>query len=170
MLDSDRRHLLIHGRMLMTRLIDAHDQLVSTLRTMHAGYPSGHEGVGEGSSRTETAALSRDPARADLKRVDKIVRSVHAQLEELDSLRESWLVLPDRPPAASPTGESGCELMARIGVWEPVFRSSDVNGNLPRPYRLCRFAYEWVRHQGRLPTREELQAHADGRRIRVKAG
>jgi hypothetical protein len=62
--------------------------------------------------------------------------------------------------------EPGCDLMARIGVWEHVHRRTRIGDT---PMALGRWCYDFARTNGRLPTEDETRTHADGRRVRIKA-
>jgi hypothetical protein len=72
-------------------------------------------------------------------------------------------------------GEPGCENCATtIGPagtprWEPIYskllRRTSVDGRLDRPAYLCRWCYDRVILWDRLPTKAELLAHHDGRRV-----
>jgi len=54
-----------------------------------------------------------------------------------------------------------CSLLSRYGVTEESFRSTEEHGPLGR------WAYEYQRrHKGRLPGREEVEAHLEGKRVR----
>jgi hypothetical protein len=64
--------------------------------------------------------------------------------------------------------EPGCSAMAKVGGWEPVHVTTDLGGRLPEAVPLGRWAYDFARATGRLPTRQECQAHRDGKRVRVK--
>lgn len=46
---------------------------------------------------------------------------------------------------------------------------SDVGGRLPKPMLLCRWCVDFVISQGVLPSKEQLEARRDGRRVKVKA-
>lgn len=59
-------------------------------------------------------------------------------------------------------GEQGCWALARVGSWEPV-RSTVVVGGEPRP--LGRWAYDFHRSTGRLPSIPECRAHVQGKRV-----
>lgn len=69
--------------------------------------------------------------------------------------------------------EPGCWAMARIGAWEPVHRTTNLADILahpldePRP--LGRWAYDFARRQGRLPTADECRRHRDGKKVMVAA-
>ncbi len=86
------------------------------------------------------------------------IQALRSRLDAIDHL--------SRPDDLNP--EPGCVVMAKVGVWEPVHVISTVKGKLKEPAPLGRWAYEFVRATGTLPSREQARAHADGRRIRLK--
>jgi hypothetical protein len=71
------------------------------------------------------------------------------------------------------TNEPGCEHHARLHIFEPVFRTNDVGGNLPHPMALCHACHDQVRRKGKLPTGdwiEERRRTGKAERIRVAPG
>lgn len=62
-------------------------------------------------------------------------------------------------------GEVGCWVMARIGVHEPMHRTSTLGGLLDVERPLGRWAYDFAREVGRLPTADECQTHAEGHAV-----
>lgn len=84
-------------------------------------------------------------------------------LRRADQLRANR---PDRPDA-----DPGCWAMARVGGWEPVHRVTDLADILDRPLDeprpLGRWAYDFARRVGRLPSIEECRRRRDGRKVMV---
>ncbi len=54
----------------------------------------------------------------------------------------------------------GCSVLARYGQWEPVHATTEEYGALGR------WAYDYSRRQKRLPSREEVELHLEGGRVR----
>lgn len=66
--------------------------------------------------------------------------------------------------------DPGCEVMTSVGSWAPTHvKSTDLKGILDRPYRLGRWAWDFARQAGRVPTTEEATQHAQGRDVPVPA-
>jgi hypothetical protein len=125
------------------------------------GDPAGMMGV----ARAEFAAM-KDPidehtraAAAALLQAVVSLQTLRSRLDLIDHLSSDEELEP----------LPGCAVMARVNVFEPVHRTGDVGGRLKRPVALGKWAYEFVLNTGQLPSREQTRAHADGRRVRVKA-
>ena len=171
------------------------DQLHATIREHAAGYPqpslesdrtSGHTTVTDDqgdpmpavADPTGEISIAPDQARADERHLDQLIRRLYSTATDIDAIHRRHLEAPDRDALArlQVEGEPGCEIVARARdargqpEWEPVFRTSDVDGNLPRPYRLGRWAYDWVRRYGQLPTIDEIRRHLEGRKPRRHGG
>lgn len=65
--------------------------------------------------------------------------------------------------------EAECAHHRTFGTFEPVHRTTDGGGLLATRTPLCRFCYDRLRTDGRLPTADRMQRLADGRSDRVKA-
>lgn len=119
-----------------------------------------------GTSPTEALAMTPDPAARELADLDRTMRRVEADL--------AWLVAftarhTPRPPSdrdrreverANTTPDPLCEHCTdhrRSGDAQPVHRTGTVNGNLPLPMALCRWCYDRVRTDGRLPSGDRLE-------------
>ena len=89
----------------------------------------------------------------------KRILTVQSRLRLIDQLVERADLNP----------EPGCSAMAKVGGWEPAHVTTDLGGRLPQAVVLGRWAYDFARAADRLPTREECQAHRDGKRVRVKS-
>lgn len=114
----------------------------------------------------EAAVIAREHPPVDRQR-RAVVDAVDALAAALDALRrlEHRLALVDALRSDEDlTPEPGCWAMARVDVWEPVHRKTFVGGE---ERALGRFAYDFTRRAGRLPTIEECRAHAEGRRIHL---
>lgn len=117
----------------------------------------------------EAAVIARERPPVDRQR-RAVLEAVDALGAALDALRraEHRLNLVDALRSDEElTPEPGCWAMARVGAWEPVHRKTFV-GDEERA--LGRFAYDFVRRAGRLPTIEECRAHSEGRRIHLPTG
>jgi hypothetical protein len=95
---------------------------------------------------TLNAYAALDAAVLNLQRCTRL-------LDRLDTLTDASTLEP----------APGCWAMARIGKWEPIHRTTIIDGE---PRSLGRWAYDWVRSTGRLPTTQECQDHHDGKRLR----
>lgn len=119
-----------------------------------------------GTSPTEALAMTPDPAARELADLDRTMRRLEADL--------AWLVAftarhTPRPPSdrdrreverANTTPDPLCEHCTphrRSGDAQPVHRTGTVNGNLPLPMALCRWCYDRVRTDGRLPSGDRLE-------------
>lgn len=139
-------------------------------QSTHAGAGAGKGDPGDstgmtGVARAEFAAM-KDPidehtraAAAALLQAVVSLQTMRSRLDLIDHLSSD----EDLEPLP------GCDVMARVDVFEPVHRTGDVGGRLKRPAALGKWAYEFVLNTGQLPSREQARAHAEGRRIRVKA-
>lgn len=139
---------------------------------------SGPGGTGI-SDPTGSLAVRTNRARTDERQVDRMLRSIVNSAEGIERTMRYWT--DDIPLKARELAElerqadPGCEVMARVKRdGKPVFdetyqASTTVGGRLDRPYRLCRWAYDFVRKVERLPTDAEVQLHADGRTVFVRA-
>lgn len=112
------------------------------------------------SSPTERQALGRDPAVRARRRFEELAARLFADSEEVRLLARFWLAPADRDGA--PEGPPGCSLLAVVGCWEPVV--GQVDG---RP--VGRWARDFHKRTGVLPSRSQAEAHAQGRRINAKA-
>lgn len=132
------------------------------------------------SDPTGNAAGRVDAARAANRRLDRAAEALAKAAAELRACVTQSIA------RATPTAEEladleakaepGCEVVSRIQrgeglppYWEPIDRTSDFGGLLPRPYALGAWAATFVRRNGRLPTTHEAQAHCENRRVMVKA-
>lgn len=86
--------------------------------------------------------------------LDRVLRALDA-IDLLDELRDD---------DAGLTPEPGCWAMARVESWEPVFRNTTLGGHT---FPLGRWAYDWTRTTGRLPSEDECKRHAEGRKVRL---
>lgn len=119
-----------------------------------------------GTYPTEALAMTPDPAARELADLDRTMRRIEADL--------AWLVAftarhTPRPPSdrdrreverANTTPDPLCEHCTdhrRSGDAQPVHRTGTVNGNLPLPMALCRWCYDRVRTDGRLPSGDRLE-------------
>lgn len=141
------------------------------------GYPASTLGGARGSAdpmrltSVEAAALTDpdsaagdDPIHTTLRRCLSIAERMRDSRHDLEravhDLAQIMGILGNPPP---PT----CEIL----VGEPVDRTSDFGGLLPRPYRVCRPVVDFVYTRERLPTeteREEYRRYGVWqRRVRV---
>jgi hypothetical protein len=72
--------------------------------------------------------------------------------------------------AVNERANPSCEHCATIGAHEEAYvESSDVKGNLHRPYRLGYFCYRYCLDTGVLPSRKQLEDHHNGNRVKRPA-
>lgn len=125
---------------------------------------------------TGETAIRPDFAAKDRLEYDKCLEIAERAMERADRIRVAWT--PTAPTLAKSTeeGDDGCELCARTvdgkgqARWSlPHVEASTVKGNLSRPYRLCRWCYDFVRSHGRAPTKAELNAYHTTGKLRQSA-
>lgn len=120
---------------------------------------------GMSSSPVERAAATPDPAADCRRRFERNVLAMNALLDEL--VRDAqWATRVEREGADG--AKPGCSIMALVNVWEPATLTT-AGGNLIEPQLLGVWAKRWVQRHGRLPTRVEAGAHAQGRRPQARA-
>lgn len=107
------------------------------------------------------------------RRVDELLERIHRDASELAGITKRWTTTATDKPTTP--DDDGCEVVARVtgagggAAWEPIHVISSVGGLLDRQHRLGRWAYDFIRTSGRLPTRQEITAHVAGKRVRRKA-
>ena len=116
---------------------------------------------GNASSPTERHAFRHDPAAQARRRLERLAQALYANAAEAHRLYLFWTTEPDRAGAGEPA--PGCEILAQVGVWATRTKA----GNLPEARMLSRWAADFVRRNGRLPTKAEAEAHAQGRKVRA---
>lgn len=155
------------------------ERTLRTLRANQAGYPTTASGAtSNGGNTTDTpterAALNPDPARQahhDLThQLDVAVRA----LANAARICKTWtrghqLTPTERDRLAHANAEPGCTILARIGVWEPIYRTTNLGGLLPDERGVSRWVYDFAARTGRLPTHDEMRRHHTGRRITLRA-
>lgn len=105
----------------------------------------------------ERLAITPDPARSALRRIEQLVDQLGPQVTELYSLVLTWGY--DRHQAQLDLDEEHewCESCLRLQRCEPRFRG-----------KLCRWCYTFVSEQGRRPSVELLDSHHRGVRITAR--
>lgn len=114
-----------------------------------------------GGSPVERQLGASDPARSDLAELDRLLMLADDVTRDLLALVHRWS--PGRP---MPNVDHGCEVLAKVDGWEPVYARTTHDG---KPRRLGRWAYEFLRATKRLPTQAEARDHLDGKRVRRSA-
>lgn len=139
------------------------------------GYPPTASGADAGGGHTTSTSTSVERAvDARTRHRDPIARLVDRAIESLanavDSTRSVAVILAtidktraDAPPAGL---AAGCWALNRVGGWEPVHATVIIDG---QPYALGRWAYDYQRRLGTLPTLAHCRAHIEGRKVFVKA-
>lgn len=151
----------------------AHDRSAAT--TYRDGGELLDDEAGVSLTSVEAAVVARAGRRSDPFDAD-VLRAVAAVERAGDALASLTLALAEiarhRVPEAPVSDENGarCTLMARIGVTEPVHARTTLDGLLPTPTPVGRWVYDFARTIGRLPTADEMRAHADGRRVVIRTG
>lgn len=129
---------------------------------------------------TGDAGVNPDACRAAEQRLDRAAKAFARAAASLRACVDQAIAV------AAPTAEElaqleakaepGCEVVGRIprgdglpNHWEPVHRTTDIEGLLPRPYSLGRWAYDFARRNGRLPSEREATLHVEGRTVMVPA-
>lgn len=142
----------------IARLMDARPPLPGAAST------DGTRGRG-GTSSVEALALAPDPVAAEIRQLDQVLRRMAVDALWLRGLVDRWT--PHAPTQrdladveAANTAETLCQHCTdhrRPGDAQPVHRTGTVNGNLPHPMALCRWCYDRVRTDGRLPSGDRLE-------------
>ena len=146
------------------------DRLVDITDAMN-GWPSGGSG-GSGSTSADLvgdAAIRPDRARSDRDSLERALVSIGRQAEDVVNLlaRYTPRLASDRERAetvAANERTDGCASCARLEVakgvrrWEPAARGE-----------LCRWCNDWRRQTGAVPSKDELEAHHRGVRVRRPA-
>jgi hypothetical protein len=117
----------------------------------------------------EAAALARgdhnDPMQRSEYHARQSVRDAAADLAV--ALAHLAKTEAHRRPPATPAG--GCWVMGRVGGWDEAYCSSDLHEflakALDKPQTFGRWAYDFVRRNGRLPTLDERRAHQNGDKV-----
>lgn len=127
-----------------------------------------------GETATSAAGVTLRNMDLHVTAIAKALTDMHAIYEEFFPTQDELdrLVHPDADDPDMPV----CEVVARAKdkrgksrVLEPMLTFSDVNGTLPNRMRLGRWAYDFVRDTGHLPSMEQIEAHIEGRQVRRKA-
>lgn len=133
------------------------------------------------SDRAGDAAVAvADAALKALSDLDERITTLAKTVEDLHAIRGDYIltsVQQDRlmHPDLDDPDSTYCEVVDRVrdkhGVpvrREPMHRFSDVGGVLPIRMRLGRWAYDFVRDTGDLPTMPQIEAHVNGERVMKK--
>lgn len=153
MLDSDRRWYVERSRERLADFEAGLDNVVSRLRSMRGGYPSGGVGGGRGGNgetQPERMAGKSDPTERDLHRVDKLVWEIDERIAELDAIRLSTIERAGSADLADP----GCKSCARVKLWSVVHRLG-----------LCDWCYRFQLEHGVEPPRRLLELRAGGYKV-----
>ena len=119
----------------------------------------------------------QDQARTDIKAMDTALREINKHAAILRRLVDTYT-----PHAATAKDQAvvnkandpeavlpGCVHHHDFNrEWVPVHRTSNVGGNLPHPLALCRWCYDRVRTDGRLPTADRMERLARSKPDRVR--
>lgn len=124
----------------------------------------------------DAAAVPSAARRAEVE-LDVLLERVARSADEAARIVTRWAVaLPvkaDELQQLERQADPGCEVVGRIARangpahWEPVHSTTDLGGLLDRKYRLGRWAYDFARANGRLPTVAETTSHVGGGRVMV---
>jgi hypothetical protein len=166
----------------LDRLVPHLAEAVERMRAARLGYPQtsmGGGGSGSGASPIERVLLRadgsvvNDEGREALHQADRLVSDLHSIAERWHHLVSKWA--PRQPDAKARKATEEANIVecvhhrATIGAHEDLHVHSDVAGNLEHPMALCRYCYEFVRRNGRLPSTNELDRVRKGQRVRLPA-
>lgn len=154
-----------------------------------AANPNGSGGGGNSSTvekalgldHDTTPELTPDTAGETLRQLDATITRLTTELK-----RAHRIVMANTPHQPSPKLQDSvtldndrtcehCTKWVKPGNVELVHRTGDVAGNLvdgdgnPRTMALGEWCYRFVRKNGRLPTKAEVERHDSGLRVRVAA-
>lgn len=128
------------------------------------------------SDSTGDAAVLHDRASADRREHEAdlllIARAVRRMTDRSRRYRARSATEPERRNTSN-DNDTGCDSCSRIEVvkgvrrWEPVFRNTVLSDSTPAS--LCSWCYGFTRDTGRLPDRNELEAHHRGERVKRPA-
>lgn len=140
-----------------------------------SGFPGGSGGGGSKGSHADPTQRQVeaiiDDGRTDpaAKVAKDFERRLEAALHAAEDLWSEYKRVTQPRVGVSKLKDPGCELCAKVAEhWCPTFGSLDV-GAKPnqRRAKLCSWCYRFAvpSGQGRLPTDDEVLAHAEGRRV-----
>lgn len=134
---------------------------------------------GGGSNPTLRLALTKDPTAGDRHRLDLAIvtlarfapvapdhrSTVATAAYELRRIVAAWTPRRptdrDRREVTTSNAADECALTREaLGLWARPYRTSNLHGLLPDPQPVCRWAYDFARRMGRLPTPMEWKRHA----------
>ena len=96
-------------------------------------------------------------AIADLEACANHARGVRVKLDRIADARDADGLKPTEP---------GCWAMERVGGWEPVHARMTLNGST---YGLGRWAYDFARKHGVMPSEAQCRARQAGKKVFVPA-
>lgn len=174
--NSDRTRMILASRANLEHLAAHLLETIDRLRDMRGGLSGSLQdapvaGGDIGRPTEQRAGQAIDPAERDLRTLDRNLRSITAMTYELRDISTTWTRKELSANEAKPEteGAAGCEIMKRYGVWEPIYRETDLKGLLPRKFFLGRWVYDFAARHGRLPIEHECRAHIEGRIVKVRA-
>lgn len=150
---ADRHHVAVAAGWTIGELVDA---LVDA--TSRVTLTSVEGAVAARGAHKDEYATALTNALTFIEDAAKALNAAAARLGDLEEFRRTALL---SDVAVAP----GCWAMARVGSWEPVHATVDVQGE-PRP--LGYWAYKFQRAHGRLPNLDECRKHQSGRRVYAK--
>ena len=128
------------------------------------------------SSPTERCALNPDRTSPQITQLDKVLRRLEADalwlLRFVEANSPHAPSLKDQAEVAAANADNPddwCAHHRSFGHMEPTHLKSTVNGNLDVRTPLCRWCYDRVRTDGRLPSADRMErlARSKGDRVRV---
>lgn len=164
----------------LTRIAAGFDHHVSHVVAALKGQPGAQNldgdqvGGGDNSDSTGDTACDSDHAAADLLKVRRLIKHAEQAAADLVLILGRYQPRPANLYEATTTadGDPGCQSCSRLhnaqGAkrWEPVYRAVLI-GDERVP--LCRWCRDWFQANGSIPTRELLERHHRGERIRRPA-
>lgn len=162
---SDLRRTLQSSLRDLTGVAVDLDEILTALDLCEGAGGGGGQGERvQSSSISDPTAMAAirgdDPARADRAELDRTLADLMVTARRLRELGQRWT--STRPEGLPPR----CEVMHAVGTWERRHRTVVVAGE---QRVLGRWASDWYDRHGRLPTKREARAHAEGRKVRATA-
>ncbi len=143
-------------------------------RNARDGYPTGGTGSGKDPGdpvgAVATTNVSALPVRDPLaEHVEAALGYLQQAADSIGALRSRLNAIDRLTDDSDLDPEPQCWAMKRIGVFEPAIVTSDAKGAIKEPKPWGRWAYDFALATGEPPTLEQCRAHAEGRRVRLKA-
>ena len=151
-----------------TEVAEAIRRLMDARPALPGAGGQGGGGRVKGSHADPTLSLAMKPDRVarEIAQLDDVLRRMSVDAQWLRSFVDRWQphAPTDRDRREVEQANDGhdplcqhCTDHRRPGDAQPVHRTGTVNGNLPLSMGLCRWCYDRVRTDGRLPSGDRLE-------------